>query len=395
MQPLILSAYTLATCLGAGVEQTVMALSEGKSGLAPCRFETVDIPTYVGAIEDSALAALSIEPPFDCRNARIARYALAQDGFLDALARARHRFGADRIALVLGTSTSGILQTELAYRERDAPTDGLPAWFDYGAQHNTYALARYLRPLLGLEGPASVLSAACATTAKAFASASRLIASGFCDAALVGGADSLCLTTLYGFHALGLISPQPCRPFDAERQGISIGEGAGFALLERDQGSSAARTVRVLGVGESGDAYHQSSPHPEGLGAKLAMERALGSARLAPANIDYINLHGTATKVGDAAEDKAITGLFGVKVPCSSTKSQTGHTLGAAGIVEAIICALSLEHGILPGSPNTQILDPAFGLNYVRTTLFKPLSIVMSNSFGFGGNNCSLILGRD
>ena len=371
------------------------ALREGESALKPCRFETAAIPTYAGEIGGLDAYALTGEwAPFDCRNNRIALMALQQDGFIEAVREARARYGAARIALLLGTSTSGIHQTELAYRGRDPKTGALPSDFDYARHHNTFGLGRFLAPFLGLTGPATVQSAACATTAKAFASASRMIAAGLCDAAIVGGADSLCLTTLYGFRSLGLTSEQPCRPYDAARDGISIGEGAGFALLEREDRYQGPSALRLIGVGESGDAYHQSSPHPEGAGARLAMERALGSAGLPPDAIDYINLHGTATRIGDAAEDRAITGLFGSATPCSSTKGQTGHTLGAAGIVEAIIAALALEHGLVPGSPMTDTVDPELKCRYTRRSEARALTRVMSNSFGFGGSNCSLILGR-
>ena len=221
-----------------------------------------------------------------------------------------------------------------------------------------------------------------------------MIEAGMCDAAIVGGADSLCLTTLYGFHALGLNAPGPCKPFDTARDGISIGEAAGFAILEKPQPGAHGDDVMLLGVGESNDAYHMSSPHPEGVGARLAMERALLSAGLGPHDIDYINLHGTATRVGDAAEDSAVSTLFGNKTPCSSTKGQTGHTLGAAGIVEAIISALAIRHQILPGSPHTETVDPLFRSRYQLLTEPAPIGTVLSNSFGFGGSNCSLIFGR-
>ncbi len=221
-----------------------------------------------------------------------------------------------------------------------------------------------------------------------------MIAAGLCDAAIVGGADSLCLTTLYGFHSLNLNAPGPCRPFDVARDGISIGEAAGFVLLERAQAAERTGAVHLLGIGESNDAYHMSSPHPEGVGARLAMERALGGAGLRPSDIDYINLHGTATRVGDVAEDAAVHGLFGDATPRGSTKGHTGHTLGAAGIVEAIISALAIRHGLLPGSPHTETIDPAFRGRYLRVSEPARVDRVLSNSFGFGGSNCSLVLGR-
>ena len=394
MRPLRLGHLSLVSCMGAGLPATLAALRSGASFLRPCRFETVDLPTYVGTIDALAECGLPVAfAAFDCRNNRLAEMALGQDGFAAAVARAVEHHGARRIGLFLGTSTSGIQQAELAYDRRDA-SGALPAAFDYARTHNTASLAFYLRERLGIAGPSFVVSCACASTAKVFATAARSIAAGLCDAAIVGGADSLCRTTLYGFHALGLNAPGPCRPFDAARDGISIGEAAGFALLERLDADNGGDETLLLGVGESNEAHHMSSPHPEGVGARLAMERALDAAGLVPADIDYINLHGTATRVGDAAEDFAVAGLFGERTPCSSTKGQTGHTLGAAGIVESIICALVIRHGLLPGSPTTRMVDPGFRSRYQLASEVAEVNTVLSNSFGFGGSNCSLIFGR-
>jgi 3-oxoacyl-[acyl-carrier-protein] synthase-1 len=221
-----------------------------------------------------------------------------------------------------------------------------------------------------------------------------MLAAGLIDAAVVGGVDTLCLTTLYGFNSLGLISAQPCRPFDVARDGISIGEAAAFALLERPPAILPDDAVLLLGVGESSDAYHMSSPHPDGLGARMAMQAALDMAGLQPADIGYINLHGTATQSNDAAEGKAVMSLFGSATPCSSTKGATGHTLGAAGGVEAVICALALQHGLQPAGLNTVQTDSALPLNYLLDNRNQPMRYVLSNSFGFGGTNCSLIFGR-
>ena len=392
MTPLLLSHFSLATALGAGRDQTVAALRAGRSGLRPCAFETAEIATRIGMVEGLDRPITGALADYDCRNNRLALLALEQDGFGQAVADARRRYGAHRIGVFAGTSTSGILETEQLFRECDPATGALPRGFHYRETHNSYSVADFVQHALGLSGPALVVSAACASTAKAFGNAARMMALGLCDAAIVGGADSLCLTTLYGFHSLQLTAEGPCRPFDATRSGISIGEAAGFALVER--ADPAAGDIQLLGIGESSDAYHMSSPHPEGLGARLAMDKALASAGLAPGDIDYINLHGTATQVGDAAEDQAIWGLFGDRTACNSTKGLTGHTLGAAGIVEAIIAALSLEHGFIPPSPTTETLDPTLRSRYLVRGEDRPLRRIMSNSFGFGGSNCSLILGR-
>jgi 3-oxoacyl-[acyl-carrier-protein] synthase-1 len=392
---LALSDFAIVTSVGAGPAQSLAALREGRSGLAPCTFDTLPFPAYTGEVaglDDEPLAGALAG--YDCRNNRLAAAALRQDGFLATVAAARERYGAARIGVFAGTSTSGLLQTETAYRQRDPVSGRLPQGLDYARTHNTYALARFVREVLDLAGPAFVVSTACAATSKVFGSAARMIEAGICDAAIVGGADTLCATTLFGFHSLGVMADEPCRPFDAERRGISIGEAAGFVLLERAGDWHGPGTVFLLGTGESSDAYHMSSPHPEGAGARLAMEQALAAAGLEPAAIDYINLHGTATLVGDSAEDRAVFGLFGAGVPCSSTKGLTGHTLGASGVIEAAFSALAIQHGFVPGSPHTRAVDPGFQSQYVMASRDARIDRVVSNSFGFGGVNCSLVLGR-
>lgn len=393
MTPLQLSAYTATTCLGRGLAATRSALAAGESGLRPCAFETVRLDTWIGevaGVDDEVLPTHLAR--YDCRNNRLTRMGLETDGFADKVREAVHRYGTERVGVFLGTSTAGILQTELAYRRRDPATGALPPDFHYPSTHNFFSLAEFTRDYFGLEGIALAISTACSSSAKVFAAAARQLALGTVDAAIVGGVDSLCLTTLYGFSSLQLTSSRPCRPYDGGRDGISIGEGAAFALLERPQ-KPAPGTILLLGAGESSDAYHMSSPHPEGLGARLAMEAALASAGLMPADIDYINLHGTATPVNDATEGKAVAGLFGERAPCSSTKGATGHTLGAAGAVEAVICALALADGIAPGSPGTESPDPAIPVQYLLHSRPGRLRRALSNSFGFGGSNCSLVFG--
>ena len=395
MTPLWLSHFTATSSIGCGLAQTLDSLRQRRGGLAPCAFDTVDLPTFVGEVAGvDALRMPAHLADHDCRNNRLALLGLTQDGFDEAVRAAGAKYGVERIGLFLGTSTSGILQTELAYRRRDPASGALPADFDYRRTHNTFSVADFARRYFGLSGPAVVVSSACSSSAKVFASARRMMATGLIDAAVVGGVDSLCLTTLYGFNSLGLIAEQACRPFDAQRNGISIGEAAAFALLERAPADLDDDAVLLLGVGESSDAYHMSSPHPDGLGARMAMQGALSMAGLQPSEIDYINLHGTATQSNDAAEAKAVGQLFGRATPCSSTKGATGHTLGAAGGVEAVICALALRHGLLPAGLNTRQLDPALGLDYLLENRERPVSRVLSNSFGFGGTNCSLVFGR-
>lgn len=478
MTPLPISACTLTTALGAGKAATLAALQAGRSGLAPLRFREVPLPTWTGEVAGVDAVALPHELiEFDCRNNRLAWLGLQQDGFVDQVAAARRRWGSARIGVFLGTSTSGLLHTELAYRRRGA--DGaLPPDFHYAATQNTYSLTEFVARALGIDGPSWVVSTACSSSAKVFGNAQRLIAAGLIDAAIVGGVDSLCLTTLYGFNSLELLSPEICRPWDAARSGLSVGEAAAFALVERaaeavvgpggeagddangrndrevrDNGtvrnsgaahdnrnagdSSDARGRRsgataidlhdngpasqiarsaaiscadrrvdqpadlparppcgwLLGVGESNDGYHMSSPHPEGAGAAAAMRAAIEQAGLQPTDIDYINLHGTATPSNDAAEDRAVASVFGRTTPCSSTKGATGHTLGAAGGVEAVIALLAIESGLMPGGLNLKRRDADLQSNYLSENRHQRVRHVLSNSFGFGGSNASLVLG--
>ncbi|MBS0366404.1 MAG: beta-ketoacyl-[acyl-carrier-protein] synthase family protein [Proteobacteria bacterium] len=395
MTPLALSAFTATSSLGTGLDATLQALLERRAGLAPCGFETVRLPTWIGEV--AGVDAQSLPAPlgeFNCRNNRLALLGLAQDGFDCAVRAAAARHGPARVGLYLGTSTSGILETELAYRRRQPGSGALPADFSYRGAHSTYSVAAFVRAHLALAGPAAVISSACSSSAKVFAAAQRAIAAGLIDAAVVGGVDSLCLTTLYGFHFLQLTAPQPCRPFDRTRDGICIGEAAAFALLERPGSATAEGTILLLGCGESSDAYHMSSPQPEGQGAAAAMRAALDAAGLAPEDIDYVNFHGTGTPGNDSAEAQAVAAVLGARVPGSSTKGATGHTLGAAGALEAVICALALRHGFMPGGLNTREIDPLLTVDYLLDNRAARLRRVLSNSFGFGGSNCSLVLGR-
>lgn len=398
MQTLELKSYTLSTCLGSGLAANWQGLANQQSGLKPCDFETVDLPTFIGEVADVDAVKLPASlQDFDCRNNRLAQLALEQDGFITAVQQAKAQYGADRIGLFLGTSTAGILQTELAYRRRVADDAGqlglLPDDFRYAQTQSSYSVAAFVASLLGLKGPALVVASACSSSAKVFGNAARMMEAGLIDAAVVGGVDSLCLTTLYGFNSLQLLSAEPARPYDANRDGISIGEGAAFVLLTRVGDIVQPGTILLHGVGESSDAHHMSSPHPSGLGAQLAMQEALKAAALDAERIGYINLHGTATPSNDLSEGKAVNALFGHETPCSSTKGATGHALGAAGAIEAVICALAMQHGTIPAGCNTRQLDPDIDIDYVLENKHQPVDYVLSNSFGFGGSNCSLVMG--
>jgi 3-oxoacyl-[acyl-carrier-protein] synthase-1 len=393
LTPVYVTSLAIVSALGAGTAPTVAALRAARSGLRPNDFLDSTLPTWIGRVsglEDERLpAALAA---FDCRSSRLAQAGLRQDGFEQRVAQSVERHGARRVGLYLGTSSAGILEAELAYRHRDAASGALPSALSFRHTYNLYSVGDFVRQRLGLAGPACVLSSACASSAKAFAAAARALAAGLCDAAVVGGVETLCLTTLHGFASLELLSTQPCRPCDEARDGISLGEAAAYALLERVDRSGEA--LALLGYGESADAHHMSTPHPQGLGAARAMREALAMADLGPQRVDYLNLHGTGTRNNDAAEDAAVRAVFGSGVACSATKGWTGHALGAAGAVEAVITLLALRHGFLPGTVNTRRADPQFGLRLQLETEERALSRAMSNSFGFGGSNCSLLFGR-
>ncbi|CAN7181539.1 MULTISPECIES: beta-ketoacyl-[acyl-carrier-protein] synthase family protein [unclassified Variovorax] len=389
ISPLQISAFTATSAVGIGKEALVAALEQSKSGLRANDFGATPLPTWIGRVD--GLESLRLPEDlagWDCRNNRLAWLGLQADGFIEAVAAARERYGAARIALVLGTSTSSIGETELAYTQLDAD-GGFPADQRRPLVHTPHSLAMFVQQALGLEGPAETISTACSSSAKVFASAERLIRLGLVDAAVVGGVDTLCGSVLFGFNSLELVSPEPCRPFDATRNGISLGEAAGFALLERGAGR-----LELLGYGEASDAHHMSTPHPEGLGAERALDDALARAGLAPDAIDYINMHGTASMKNDEVEGALVARRFPAGTHASSTKGFTGHTLGAAGIVEAVISLLAIERGLKPGTVNTTTLDAECGPQIRLQPAHGEVRYALSNSFGFGGNNCSLVFGK-
>ena len=384
--------FTIVSALGAGVDAHRKALQTHTGGLRPCDFPGVDLSTWIGRVADLETTRVdSALSDYDCRNNRLAELCLQQDNFCVTVQAAVARYGAERVGVFMGTSTSGVQQTEMAYAQRDHE-NRFPPNFLYQTTQNMYSVADYIRRRLNLTGPSHVVSTACSSSAKVFAVASRYISAGLCDAAVVGGVDSLCHMTIYGFNSLQLVSTKPCRPSDQFRDGISIGEAAGLALLEPARDKD--HPVQLLGYGESSDAYHMSSPHPEGEGAQLAMRLALQSAKLNREAIDYVNLHGTGTRANDAAEDKATYEIFGHGTPCSSTKGHTGHTLGAAGIVEANLCCIAIQHDLIPGTLNTTSLDKDLRSLILLNPIKRPIATAMSNSFGFGGNNICLIFGR-
>ena len=296
--------------------------------------------------------------------------------------------------MVIGTSTSSIGASEEAYARLEASADGTPAFPADLARpivHTPHSLGDFLQHATGLRGPCVTVATACSSSAKVFAQAARLIHAGVVDAALVGGVDTLCGSVLFGFNALGLVSADPCRPFDAARDGLSLGEAGGFALLERAAPGEAG--LQLHGYGESSDAHHMSAPHPEGLGASLAMRDALARAGIEAGSVGYLNLHGTSTPANDAIEARAVAALFPDTLHAGSSKGWTGHTLGAAGIVESVFALIALRDGLLPGTLNSDTPDPDCGPQIRFDNARRDIGHAMNNSFGFGGNNCSLVFG--
>ncbi|MBR0657002.1 beta-ketoacyl-ACP synthase [Roseomonas arctica] len=393
MTPLRITAMTAISAIGTGLAETRAALHARRGGLAPCTLPGMPTGIWTGQLRDADLAPIP-EPlaAFDCRNNRIAEAALRLDGFAAAVLDARERLGAARVAVILGTSTSGIEETERGYAQRDAQ-GALPASFDYARTHDLHSLPRYVRARLGLRGPALSISTACTSGALTLLEAARMIEVGIADAVVAGGADSLCRLTLHGFASLELLSRGACRPCSADRDGICIGEAAGLLLLERATPRDSGG-LGLLGAGASSDGHHMSSPHPDGLGALAAMRAALASAGLAPAQIDFVSMHGTGTRANDAMEDRAIAQLFGDAVPASSTKGYTGHTLGASGALEAVFAGLCIEDGLIPGCLNIEAGDPGFATRIAVGNGTGRVDRVLKNAFGFGGSNVSLVIGR-
>lgn len=390
--PLAVTAYTATSALGLGLDAHLHALRQQRSGLHANDFSHAPLPCWIGRVdglEDTALPSTYAE--WECRNNRLAWLGLNQDGFLAKIRSARERYGATRLALLLGTSTASIGATEEGYRHLE---DGrLPSDLHRTAIHTPHSLTAFVASALDIGGPCLTISTACSSSAKVFASAERLIRLGLVDAAIVGGVDSLCESTLFGFNSLELVSPEPCRPFDATRCGISIGEAAGFALLERIESQPDA-PLQLLGCGESSDAHHMSTPDPEGAGAELALRDLFDRAGFDVSHVDYINLHGTASQKNDAMEAALVARLFPANTRVSSTKGLTGHTLGAAGMLEAAITLLALREGFVPGNAGIVQPDPACSAHFAWRNESRPLKVALSHSFGFGGSNACLAFAR-
>ena len=390
MSAAYLNALGVVCALGAGKAAVAEALFAGNAhGLCA---ESGWIPEHAPPLGAVRIPLPAIpEPLVTTRDNRCNRLLLATAQEIEADIRAAiASHGGARVGVVLGTSTGGIEEATCglaAQRRHDAWPE------DYRYAHQELAgPAEFLAEWLDLAGPCYTISTACTAGARALISAQRLLQAGLCDAVVCGGVDTLARLPLNGFHALGAMDPARCNPFSRERRGINIGEAAALFLMTRERGP-----VRLLGAGSSSDAYHMSSPDPAGRGAQQAMRAALAQAGLEPAQIDYLNLHGTATTHNDAMEAQAVAAVFPHGVPCSSTKPLTGHTLAAAGALEAAFCWLSLRHGRLPPQHWDGMADPDLpALRFVEAGARLPdgkSRRLMSSSFAFGGNNACLILG--
>jgi len=386
-----LADLAIINALGSGKATVLERLLQGdQSGMGACGPLLTGRTGVVGQVAEELDSLPAEFADFDCRNNQLLAAATRQ--IATAIQEQKSKYGAQRIAVMIGTSTSGIAAAEVAFDVLDT-SGSIPAEYHYRQQEIGTA-AEFLAQYLGIEGPRFTISTACSSSAKALASAARFLAADLCDAVVVGGCDSLCELTINGFDSLESMSDKICNPFSANRNGINVGEGAALFLLTRSEAA-----IRLAGCGESSDAYHMSAPEPSGKGAEIAIQAALADARIDAAQIGYVNLHGTATVKNDKMESRVVERVFGATMPCSSTKSQTGHTLGAAGAQEIGLCWLLLnemnDQRRLPQHLWDAESDPelpAIGLTAAGEKWERDL--FMSNSFAFGGSNVSLVIGR-
>ena len=382
----------MLSAVGSNREEIFSRLKQGdRSGLILSE-EFSSRPVYVGAINADLPTIDQQYSVYDCKNNQLILAALDQiQGTVNSMIK---RYGVGRMGVVLGTSTSGVRNTELAIASV-AKQGSKPENFHY-KQQQLAGGADFLAHYLGLKGPAYTVSTACSSSGKAFASARRLINLGFCDAVIVGGVDTLCRFTVHGFDALASVSSGLCKPFGEHRDGINLSEAAALFVVSKEEGS-----VQLGGIGETSDAYHFSAPDPDGGAVITAMNIALKQANKQAEEVDYINLHGTATPLNDAMESKAVNHVFGSHLTVSSSKGMTGHALGAAAALELGICWMLLssddQEGALVPNINDDAIDKTLPpLNYVKQgqKLGRIIKTCQSNSFAFGGNNVSIVLTR-
>lgn len=380
--------YQSTSAAGINIDALRTAIDSQQSGLRQNDLDQSDIKTWIGRVPGIDEIELG---EWQSRNNALASLGLEQGELQTNLTVLKERYGDARLGVVMGSSTSSIDRTELAYQHLE---DGqLTSEFQQAKVHNPHAPSLFVAHTTGITGPAITINTACSSSAKVFATGARWLEAGVVDAVLVGGVDTLCLSVLHGFDSLQLVSEHRCKPLDQNRDGINLGEASGYAILVRAGEHDNDTGIKLIGYGESSDAHHMSHPHPDGLGAELAIKQALKMARLEPAAIDYINLHGTSSRANDLIEGQLIERLFPATTQVSSTKGWMGHTLGAAGITEALIAADALKRGVIPGSLNLDELDHELTVSVQSENLERSMQYVMSNSFGFGGNNCCLIFG--
>ncbi len=380
--------YQSTSAAGENISSLRKSIDAQQSGLRKNDLPESSLNTWIGRV--SKIESIDLGE-WQSRNNALAYLGLQQGTILSNLEELKARYSSARLGVVMGSSTSSIDRTELAYRNLQ---DGsLTEEFLQNKVHNPHAPSLFVANATSITGPAITINTACSSSAKVFATGARWLAAGIVDAVLVGGVDTLCLSVLYGFDSLQLLSEQPCRPLDQARNGINLGEAAGYAILVRANESHEDCGLKLMGYGESSDAHHMSHPHPDGLGAKLAMLQALKMAEVSVDQIDYINLHGTASQANDVIEGRLVAELFPNTTQVSSTKALMGHTLGAAGITEALIAADALKRGVIPASTNLENLDEQLDVSVSNQNITRDMNYVMSNSFGFGGNNCCLVFG--
>lgn len=397
--PLPISAYSICTAVGTDTAQVAAGLAAGAQGLVRLSdAQAAEITTHVGRI---TAPLPPIPAPFAGLASRQLQIALhLVEAMREPIERALHRWGAHRIGVFIGTTTGGMDGTEARIHPGDAITARLASthaddtpWYRSHALHVT---ADFIAAISHTTGPRYIISTACSSSAKVFGSARRLIALGVIDAALIGGVDTLCRFTVRGFHGLGILASERCRPFSTERQGINIGEGGALLLVERDEGSLPVLRGRLLGVGESCDAHHMTHPEPNGRGARESMRRAILDAGRPASDIGLVNAHGTGTAINDAIEAHAIAAELPHGPPVFSSKASIGHLLGASGAAEAVLTLMALDLGIAPPSIGCDPFDETLPIDVrsvARSWARGPNPMLgLSNSFGFGGHNVSLIL---
>jgi 3-oxoacyl-[acyl-carrier-protein] synthase II len=395
MSRVVVSGLGVVSPYGAGTKTFWAGLAAGTCAIRPITLiETEGFRARVAAeVPADVVAALGVS----ARRARADRFGLAaaREALADAGLGPSDRAEA---ALVIGAVGGGMLEGETWYWEETRTGRSSPR-IKALRSILPYTHAETLGWRLGIGGPKETVVMACASGAASIALAADLVRAGVVPLALAGGVDALTRICFMGFNALKLLDPEPCRPFDRDRRGMSIGEAASFVVLE-DADRCRARGGRVLaellGAGVSTDAHHVTSPQPDGEGMERAMCLALSDAGIDAGAVDYVNAHGTGTLHNDRTEALALARVFGAgHVPVSSTKSLVGHTMAAAGSLEAVATVLALQHGLIPPTANLVNIDPEIPFDCVPVAARPaPLEIALSNSFGFGGQNVSLVFGR-